>query len=394
MSQYQVYNSLLSRKLATSSTNFYDSTARLSAINDGCREFTDEYNPPELRKRAVVTFSRDGTTIHDCDAYNSATYGTFAAVAGTDAASVATDTTEKRFGDGSVSFNITPGASVNNYAEIEVASLTSLDLSELLNTGLFRMWTYLPNVTNFTSISLFIGSSSTDNYEIIVTLDANNNAFASNGWIRIEFDWANATTNGSPVSTALDYLKLRYTYSASYTGGTGFRVDDLRIVGSGTPKIDYDYLVGAFPSDLVGFTRIRRLENTATSKCYYSLDPDLYAITTGTYLTEEYNLTAGAQRLFLKETISSNTLNLLMTYVKNPITMSADTDDSGINSKADTLIALYAAEILVSEAKDKDALELVRLEKKEAAMTWHQRYGMRTRRLKSKFERIPYHGRP
>lgn len=394
MSQYQDYNTLLSRKLATSSTNFYDDTARLSAVNDACREFTDEYNPPELRKKAVVAFARDGTIIHTCDTYNSSTYGTFAAVAGTDSASVATDATELRFGDGSVSFTITPGASVNNYAEIEVASLTSLNLSTLLSTGLFRMWVYLPNVTDFTSISLYIGSSSTDYYLMTATTDINGSAFAANGWIRLEFDWANATTNGSPSSSALDYLKLRFTYAASFTGGASFRVDDIRIVGDGTPKIDYNYLVASFPSDLVGFTRIRRLENVSTNKLYYSLDPDSYNGASGTYLTEDYNLTAQAQRFFLQETITDNSLDLVLTYLKNHVTMTLDADDSGINSKADTLIALYAAEILVSEAKDKEALELVRLEKNEAIRTWHQRYGMRTRRLKSKYERIPYHGRP
>ena len=393
MSQYQNYNTLLSRKLATSSTNFYDDTARLSAINDACREFTDEYNPPELRKKAMVSFARDGTTIHNCDTYNSSTYGTFAAVAGTDSASVATDASEVRFGAGSVSFTITPGASVNNYAEIEVASLTSLDLSTLLSTGLFRMWVYLPNVTDFTSISLYIGSSSTDYYLMTATTDISGNAFASNGWIRLEFDWANATTNGSPSSSALDYLKLRFTYAASFTGGTSFRVDDIRIVGDGTPQIDYNYLVGSFPSDLVGFTRIRRLENTSTGKVYLNIDPDLYQDTSGSYLTEDYNLTAQAQRLFLQEITANNSLDLLLTYIKNPVTMVLDADDSGLNSKADTMIALYAAEILVSEAKDKDALELVRLEKNEAIRTWHQRYGLRTRRLKSKYEKEYYHNR-
>lgn len=392
MSQYQAYDTLLSRKLATTSTNFFDSTSRLAALNQASQEFTDEYNPPELRKKAVLTMARDGIVIHDCDEYNSSAYGTFAAVAGTDADTVATDTSTVRFDDGSVSFNITPGASVNNYAEIEVASLTSLDLSTLLSTGLFRMWVWLPNAVNFTSVSLYIGSSSTDYYLMTATTDINGNALSSDGWVRLEFNWANATTNGSPSSSALDYLKLRFTYSASFTGGTGFRVDDIRIVGAGTPKIDYNYTIATLPSDLTDMGRVTKLVDTSDGSEFIGIDATLYERTSGNYWTIDYSLTHQARRIFVQDgTVTS----LLMSYTGNPTTMTTTvTSDNGLNSKSDEVIALYAAEILLTEARDIEAMAIIQQQKRAATMTWHQRYGMANKkRLRSRFEREDFYNR-
>jgi hypothetical protein len=59
MSTLATYKTILSRKLATSSENFYDEDAREQAINDAIRQFTSEYKPTELRKKADIAIAAD-----------------------------------------------------------------------------------------------------------------------------------------------------------------------------------------------------------------------------------------------------------------------------------------------------------------------------------------------
>lgn len=392
MSTYSNYNAALSRKLATSSENFFDEEDRYAALNDSIREFTDEYKPEELRKKVTVSLAREGIVLHDCDAFNSSTYGTFAVVAGTDASAVATDTTTKRFGDGSVSLTIDTSASVNDYAEFEVAALTSVDLSSHEDTGLFRMFVYLPVATNLSNIRLDVGSSSSDYWSIAATTDINGSNFSSGGWTRIEFNWANATENGTPDSSNVDYLKLRFTYAASFAGGSGFRIDDIRLVGVGVPPIEYNYLVGAIPSDLSTMTRVVRVEYPQTGRTFADIDPELYARTNGDIWTIDYNLTTLDRRIHVNDTAAAIP-NVLLTYIKDPTTLVAASTESGLNSKSDYLIVLKAAKILLNDARDFESALAVEKEEREAIRTWHQRYGSVTRRLKSRFERVPYHER-
>lgn len=59
MSTLSTYSTILSRKIGTSSNNYFSLEARIQAINDACREFTDRYKPKELRKKANVTIAVD-----------------------------------------------------------------------------------------------------------------------------------------------------------------------------------------------------------------------------------------------------------------------------------------------------------------------------------------------
>lgn len=390
MSTYDTYNSIISRKLATSSETYFDIEARYSALNSAIQEFTDSYRPKELHRKQLLTLRLDGLILHDCDTYNSSVYGAF--VGSSDAVNVATDASDYVHGDGSVQFDIVPATSADDFAVLTVASLTSIDLSALEDTGRLRMSVKMPNVTDFTSITVRFGSSSTDYWEITVTTDINGNAFASNSWGRVEFDWANATENGTPLSSAVDYFQLRFNYTSGYDGGVDYRIDDIRMLGPGTPKIDSDYRIADIPSGLSTPNRVLRLENPNTKATYDGLDLELYHGSSGSIWTMDYNLSYETRKIFVN---TSTETELLIHFVIDPTTLvqATPTGDSGVNAKADELIALLATKKLLTEAHHFDIAAYIDVEVKNVTRKWHGQYGLESKRLKSRFEREDYHNR-
>lgn len=212
MSALQVYKNLLSRKLSTSSTNFYDDDSRIQAINDALRQFTDEYQPIELRKKATITFALDA--------------------------------------------------------------------------------------------------------------DSNN--------------------------------------------------------------------IGSFPSDLSTHNRVHRLWDKSAHRKFIYIEPDKFYDLSSDVWTYDYNEANDAMRIYIAVT---DITSLECHYTKDPALLSNDNDESGINAKADELIALYAAEKLFFDAKDVDGMALIRELKATTVRAWQGQYGMTSRRLKSKYEREFYHSR-
>lgn len=63
MSTLSQYKSLLTQKLATSSTSFYSSEARTAAINEAITDLYNQYDIPQLIKRATLTVASGLATI-------------------------------------------------------------------------------------------------------------------------------------------------------------------------------------------------------------------------------------------------------------------------------------------------------------------------------------------
>lgn len=210
------------------------------------------YRPVELlhQKASMVTdntrlFGVDSETgawrlnvlaLNSTAAYTIDTFDTSLWTASNDAENVATDSNVYKEGAASMSFDITPGLSVLDRASL--STTVSYDLHTFVDIGHWKMWVYLPNITNLTSLSLTWQSSVGNYYKRTVTTQEDGTALIV-GWNKIDFTWLGATLVGSPDSTNITTIKIDLDYTAAYTGGINFRFDFLRIIVPDQMTLNY-----------------------------------------------------------------------------------------------------------------------------------------------------------
>jgi len=147
--------------------------------------------------------------------------------ASNDAENISDDTNTYKEGNGSMAFDINPAVSGLNRATLTRTN-QSFDLKPYQDIGHFKCWVYLPNVTNFTSISFSWGSSASDYYKQTVTTQEDGTAFTV-GWNKVDFPWKGAIQVGSPNLYGINRIWFDFDYTAAYTGGVNYRIDYLRI---------------------------------------------------------------------------------------------------------------------------------------------------------------------
>jgi hypothetical protein len=157
--------------------------------------------------------------------------------ASNDATNVKNDTNTYKEGCGSMSFDINVGLSGLNRATL-TATPSAWDLFDFVDKGYFKVWLYLPNVTNFTSVTFKWGSDDSNYFSRTVTAQEDGTAFAV-GWNKLNFIWSGATQVGSPDVYNIDYFKFDFDYDAAYTGGSNYRLDYLRIVSPDLMILNY-----------------------------------------------------------------------------------------------------------------------------------------------------------
>lgn len=146
-----------------------------------------------------------------------------------DATNLTIDSNEFKQGTASFNFDLDVSQSANNRATIYNDDLNDVNLSSVEDISSFLMWIYVPDVTNFTSITLFVGSSSSAYWSGTVTTDVDGSAW-SNGWNRVKIDWQDMTTTGSPDEENVDYIRVDYNYGAGQGDDTDWRLDNLIVV--------------------------------------------------------------------------------------------------------------------------------------------------------------------
>lgn len=145
----------------------------------------------------------------------SATTG-WAATAG--ASTITLDQTNNVAGGGALTFNLLAG-SASGF--IENSTLNAIDLSTYVNQSSGFVWVYLPTGSAVTSINLRWGSSSANYYSLSVIQNQQGLAF-QNGWNLLAFNWASATVVGTPVTTAMRYVRFTPTYNSTLQTGVKF----------------------------------------------------------------------------------------------------------------------------------------------------------------------------
>jgi hypothetical protein len=102
-------------------------------------------------------------------------------------------------------------------------TIPSTDLTAYQGLGVVFLAIYAPTIANLTSITLRLGSSSA-NYYSVTSSAGFVKAFAAGEWMLVAFDLATASTTGTPVITAMDYVDLIFATSGSIAN---FHVGDL-----------------------------------------------------------------------------------------------------------------------------------------------------------------------
>ena len=178
--------------------------------------------------------------LHNCD---SLTANGVVSASG-DAINLTIDTVEFQEGSGSVNFDVSAG----NSLVITFTDFNAKDLETLQNKSHFLFRQFLPTITNFTSIKAEWGDDGSNNWSKTETVPAANQTLAT-GWSRWAFRWADATENGSPTPTSINFVRITITFSSAITD-TDFRIDDIRI--GKEVEFDLDYYSLAMVKDTDG----------------------------------------------------------------------------------------------------------------------------------------------
>lgn len=201
----------------TISDNFNQVGSETFSLNKTAESFSVEDNSGVRTLRLSASGLKGGVTVHTCDSLT--INGTWSA--GGSATNLIADTLNFISGSGSIKFDV---AAAGSSSYIENTTFTAVDLSNVKNTGALFVWVYIPDTTVITSVNLRWGSSSTNYYAVTVTATQDNTAFVT-GWNLLRFDWSGLTPTGTPVDTAIDYLRVTFNHSASAT--TSCRVDSI-----------------------------------------------------------------------------------------------------------------------------------------------------------------------
>ena len=203
----------------------------LAEIGSGDTEFSYAIERRNNNQFLVINFSGrfQSTNVSGFDAIDDGGGTWVVDSSNSDATNITIDTNEFLEGTASLNFDVDVSQSGNDKATIQNTTLTSLDLSSLEDLGEWIFEVYIPDVTNFSSVTFYWGSDTSNYWSATNSTDIDGSAFV-NGWNRIKVAWGDATKTSSPDVTAINYIAFDYNYTGSQADDTDFRLDDLRIV--------------------------------------------------------------------------------------------------------------------------------------------------------------------
>ncbi len=213
--------------------------------------------PPSILLNAVDSVSSNGTW-----------------ATGGNASGIATDNVTFAANNGSISFNLSAGGA-GSTGYVENSTMTAVNLSSILNQGTIFLYVFLPTASDFTNVKLRWGSSASNYYEVTATQTQSGTSF-QNGWNLLAFPWLGATVVGSPVSTAINYQRITYTYDG--TAQTAVRLNEIFGSLGMILNIEYysDYMFrdassGAFLESVTDDTNLINLEVASRNLLLYKV---------------------------------------------------------------------------------------------------------------------------
>lgn len=192
-------------------------------------QFTINFNASVKTIRLTAPNLPNPISINDASSLTS--NGTW--TAGGSASNLSVDNVNYITGAGSLKFDL---AAAGSTGYLENSTIDSLDLSTYVNQASNFLYTSLPTASNFTSVTLRLGSSSTNYYSLAVTATQQATAFA-NGWNLLAYLWSSMTVTGSPNSSAITYCRVTWAYNG--TAQTGVRLNNITSIMGQILEIEY-----------------------------------------------------------------------------------------------------------------------------------------------------------
>lgn len=190
---------------------------------DGATRLVGDYNADGFWQLFVIAPNTVAPTVIDTFDNSDATNWTPSG----DADDIVTDTAVYVQGNASLRFNIFQN--VANRGSIESSSWGPFNFTQYVDIGRFDFYTFLPNITNFTSVSINWGTDSSNYFKNTVTTQSDGSAFQL-GWNTLAIEWNGAVQVGSPDSTQIGWFKVDWDYTGAFTPTDSFRIDYLRMV--------------------------------------------------------------------------------------------------------------------------------------------------------------------
>ena len=192
-------------------------------------------------------------------------------------------------GGSSISFDLITGANPS-FGNLINTTNQPVNLSDFENESVLFIYTYLPNASDFISVTLQWGSSASDYWSSTATLTQQNTAF-QNGWNLLAFPWVSATPTGTPNSSSITYLNVIWEYNGVQQ--TGVLLDNIVSRLGSILNIGY-YSKYLFRNPITNAFQ----EKVLTNSDYINLDTESY--TMFTYLVAAFaaQQQSGAESVF------------------------------------------------------------------------------------------------
>ena len=155
-----------------------------------------------------------------------------------DGTNLTVDSNEKKQGAASLNFDADVSQSGNNLITLSNSTIAQINMTDDEDLSSHIVDVYIPDVTNFTSVTLYWGSDSSNYWSGTATTDIDGAAFIA-GWNEVKIDWADATKTSSPDVTKIDYLRVDYNYGAGQGDDTDFRIDNWRLAQPEKLRLHY-----------------------------------------------------------------------------------------------------------------------------------------------------------
>lgn len=172
-------------------------------------------------------------------------------------------------GASSLSFNISASGST---AFLVNSTNPPLNLSNQINQSNIFFYTYLPTGSDFTSIEIQWGSSSSNYWTQTMTGTQEGTVF-QNGWNLIDAEWKTATQVGSPDVTNITYLKVIWNYNG--TQQTAVRLNGIDSQLGAISQIEYyskfifrDSITGLFQEYITDDSNLINLDTETRNLLY------------------------------------------------------------------------------------------------------------------------------
>lgn len=179
--------------------------------------FTINFNGAAKTIKIDARNLNTGLTINEADSPTS--NGTWTG-SGT-ASDLTQETVNFAAGSGAIKFNLSNAGTVGY---LENSTMSAIDMTAHENVSSIFYYVYIPTASAFTSFTIRWGSDSSNYWEGTSTTCQDGTSF-QNGWNLLKVDWVNATKTGTPDVTAVNYVRVAFTYDG--TTQTGCELDNI-----------------------------------------------------------------------------------------------------------------------------------------------------------------------